>query len=163
MTAAPESAPAPRCRYRWIWKAVLALSLALNLCVVGGVLYFKYVQPHGPAQALPRELGFGNDQRSAFRTFLQTVRAKGQAMREKVAPLEAQLAQELAKPQPDRDKIVSLVTQISDQRREFMIALNDAMLPFLATLSPEQRQRFIEMARRRQDAMANRMMRRLQP
>jgi hypothetical protein len=56
-----------------------------------------------------------------------------------------------------------LITQISDQRRDFMVALNDAMLPFLATLSPEQRQRFIDMARRRQDAMANRMMRRLQP
>ena len=163
MTAAPESTPAPKRRCGWIWKAVLALSLALNLCVVGGVLYFKYVQPHGPAQVVPRELGFGNDQRGAFRTFLQTVRSKGQAMREKVAPLEAQLAQELAKPQPDRDKIVSLVTQISDQRRDFMIALNDALLPFLATLTPEQRQRFIEMARRRQDAMANRIMRRLQP
>jgi hypothetical protein len=44
-----------------------------------------------------------------------------------------------------------------------MIAVNTALLPFLATLNPEQRRRFVEFARRRQEMIANRMMGRIQP
>jgi len=161
VTAAAESTPRRRCG--WIWKAVLAVSLALNLCVLGGFLYYRYLTPHGPAQVLGRELNLGADQRTSFRTFLQAFRTNAQAMHEAIAPLEAQLMDELSKPDPDRAKIATLIGQISDKRRDFMIALNDALLPFLATLSPEQRRRFVEFAQRRQEMFANRMLRRVQP
>jgi len=163
VTAAPEGAPVPKRRFGWVWKAVLALSLALNLCVVGGFVYFKYMVPRGPAQVVGRELNLGNDQRAAFRTFLQTFRAKAQEMREGIAPLENELTDEMAKPEPDRAKMATLIAQISDKRRDFMIAVNTALLPFLATLNPEQRRRFVEFARRRQEMIANRMMGRIQP
>jgi len=163
VTVPPAGAPAPKRRYAWVWKAVLALSLALNLCVIGGVVYFKYLQPRGPMQVVGRELDLGNDQRTAFRNFLQTFRAKGQATREAIAPIEAELMQEMAKQDPDRAKIATLIAQISDKRRDFMIAINDALLPFLATLNPEQRKRFVEFVRRRQEMLANRMLGRIQP
>jgi len=163
VTAAPEGAQAPKRRFGWVWKAVLALSLALNLCVVGGFVYFKYMVPRGPAQVVGRELNLGNDQRAAFRTFLQTFRTQAQAMREAIAPLEKELTEEMTKPEPDRARIGILIAQISDKRRDFMIAVNDALLPFLATLNPEQRRRFVEFARRRHEMFANRMMGRLQP
>jgi len=161
VTAAAEGAPRRRCG--WIWKAVLALSLALNCCVVGGFLYYKYLTPHGPDQVVGRELNLGADQRTSFRTFLQAFRTNAQAMREAIAPLEAQLMDEMVKADPDRAKIATLVGQISDKRRDFTIAVNNALLPFLATLSPEQRRRFVEFAQRRQEMFANRMLRRIQP
>jgi Spy/CpxP family protein refolding chaperone len=142
-------------------KVVLALSLALNVFFIGGLTYTKFVLERGrgmpPLQALAGELNLTPDQRTTFREFAQTVRSGGMALREANLKLGAQIWDELSKPQPDQDKIAQVLSQVADNRRDFQTAVAKALLPFLANLTPEQRTKFIEIAKRRQDNIANRM------
>lgn len=142
-------------------KVALALSLALNIFFIGGLVYTKIVMEHWrgppPLQTLAGELNLTPDQRKTFREFVQAVRTGGMALREANLKLGAQIWDELSKPQPDQDKIAKVLTQVADNRRDFQTAVAKALLPFLESLNPEQRAKFIEIAKRRQDYVANRM------
>ena len=141
-------------------KVVLALSLALNIFFIGGLVYTKIVMEHWrrpPLLALANELKLTPDQRKTFREFAQAVRTGGMALREANSKLGAQIWDELSKPQPDQDKIAQVLTQVADNRRNFQAIVAKALLPFLESLTPEQRAKFIEIAKRRQDFVANRM------
>jgi uncharacterized membrane protein len=146
-----------------VLQVALALSLALNVFFIGGLLYSKFVRPTPPLLALGRELNLENDQRKAFQSFVQVVRSKGVALRDTNLALSRQIWDELSQPKPDPQKLTALFTEIANNRRDYQAAISTALLPFLETLSIEQRQRFIEIGKRRQDAMANRMRRLLAP
>jgi Spy/CpxP family protein refolding chaperone len=70
-------------------------------------------------------------------------------MREAVEPLDANAWSELAKPDADDAKVMQLFDQAGDQRRAFRRELGTATFTFLAKLSPEQRAKFVELARKR--------------
>lgn len=145
-----------------LMKVVLALSLALNIFFIGGLVYTKIVMEHGrgpnpPLQALASELNLTPEQRKTFREFVQVVRTRGMALREANMTLGTQIWDELSKPQPDPDKIAHDFAQVADNRRDFQTVVAKALLPFLEGLGPEQRAKFIEIAKRRQDNVANRM------
>jgi uncharacterized membrane protein len=162
MTAPAEGTTSPaRSRGRLV-KVLLALSLALNVCFIGGLLYSKFVRPTPPLIALGRELDLAPDQRKAFQSFLQVVRAKGAALRENNLALGRQIWEELAQAKPDPQKLAALFTEVANNRRDYQTAVGTALLPFLETLNVEQRERFIEISKRRQ-AVANRMHQLLQP
>lgn len=163
MTAPIEGATSPpRCKGR-LAKVALALSLALNVFFIGGLLYSKFVRATPPLIAMGRELNLEPDQRKAFQGFVQAVRAKGASLRETNLAVGRQIWEELSQPKPDQQKLAALFTDIANNRRDYQMAVGTALLPFLETLSIEQRQRFIEIGKRRQDAMANRMRQLLGP
>jgi len=143
-------------------KVVLGLSLALNVFFIGGLLYSKFVRPTPPLIALGRELDLAPDQRKAFQGFLQVVRSKGAALREDNLKLGQQIWDELAQQKPNPQKLAALFGDVANNRRDYQTAVGSALLPFLETLNVEQRQRFIEVSKRRQ-AVANRMRQLLQP
>jgi uncharacterized membrane protein len=163
MTAPLEGATSPPRSKSRLVKVALALSLALNLFFIGGLAYSKFVKPTPPLMRLGQELNLEPDQRKAFQGFVQVVRTKGAALRDSNLALGRQIWDELSQPKPDPQKLTALFTEIANNRRDYQTAIGTALLPFLETLNMEQRQRFIEIGKRRQDAMANRMHQLLAP
>jgi uncharacterized membrane protein len=157
MTVPAEGATSPPRPKGRLVKVALALSLVLNVFFVGGLLYGKFVRPTPPLIALGKELNLEPDQRRAFQSFVQSVRTKGAILRETNLALSRQIWDELSQPKPEAQKLSKLFTEIANNRRDYQAAVGAALLPFLETLNVDQRQRFIEIGKRRQDAMANRM------
>ena len=139
------------------------MSLALNVFFVGGLAYSKFVRQTPSLMRLGRELDLEPDQRNAFQSFVQVVRSKGAALRDANVAVGQHIWDELSQPKPDAQKLGTLLTEIANNRRDYQMAVGTALLPFLETLNIEQRQRFIEIGKRRQDAMSNRMRQLLAP
>ncbi len=163
MTAPTEGATSPP-RRSWgrLAKTALALSLALNVCFIGGLLYSKLVPPTPPLVQLGRALNLEPDQRKAFQAFLQVVWRKGAGLRDANLAIGRKIWDELSQPKPDPQKLSDYFAEIANNRRDYQTAVGMALLPFLETLSAEQRRRFIEISKERQ-GVAGRMRQLLQP
>lgn len=149
MSTASEAPPRAR---RWgLWVA-LALSLTLNIFVLGG-LGWSMLKRHGPVPDGParfieigRRLDLSGDQRAALREFGMHARGLTEDLRAANRPIISQMWEELGKPQPDQAAIQKLEDQILNNRRDFQHKMAQNLIAFLAVLTPEQRQRFIEHA-----------------
>jgi len=163
MSLAPSGAP-ERPRKRWVLGLLLALSVTLNLCFIGGFVYTKFatgewMSPQQRVAALAGDLKLTPDQRLSFREMIQVLRLKGQSLRAANAELAAQVMTELAKPQPDQDTVTRLFGQIVDNRRQFQLQVGTALAAFFTKLTPEQRTHFIELAHHRRSLLALRIWR----
>ena len=144
----------PGSRQHLFW-VVLTLSLALNLCFIAGALWIRLQGPPPPMtpeqrlQQIEPQLALDSQQKAAFDQYARTVRSRMQSMHEAIEPLVADAWLELAKPDADDAKVMQLVDQAGDQRRAFRRELGTATFTFLAKLSPEQRAKFVELARQR--------------
>ena len=153
MTAA-SVAVRPGSRQPLLW-VVLILSLALNLCFIAGALWIRVQGPPLPMspeqrlQQIEPQLALDPQQRAAFDQYARTVRLRMQSMREAIEPLVGNAWSELAKPDADETKIMQLFDQAGEQRRAFRRELGSATFKFLTNLSPEQRAKFVELARQR--------------
>ncbi len=136
-----------------LW-VLLTLSVVLNLCFVGGALW-TYVHAAPPPnlearlRLMPGELALDPQQREAFDRYAGVIRARIRQMHETVEPLLSDAWSEIARPDADEAKITALFAAAGDKRRGFQRELTTETLTFMATLSPEQRLRFVEIARRR--------------
>ena len=144
----------PGSRQHLFW-VVLILSLALNLCFVAGAVWIR-VQgaplPMSPEQRLEQiepQLALDSQQKAAFEQYARTVRLRVQSMHEAMEPSVGKAWSELAKPDADEAKVMQLFDQAAEQRRAFRRELGMATFTFLAKLSPEQRAKFVELARQR--------------
>jgi Spy/CpxP family protein refolding chaperone len=141
-------------RQHLFW-VVLTLSLALNLCFVAGALWIRFhgppvpIYPEERLQQIEPELALNPPQKQAFDVYAHTVRARMQSMRDAIEPLIANAWSELAKPDADETRVMQLFDEAAQQRRSLRRELATATLSFLATLSPEQRAKFVELARQR--------------
>ena len=72
-----------------------------------------------------------------------------QQMHDAVEPLMSDAWSELAKPDTDEVTVTRLFDQAAQTRRSFQHELIPTTLSFLATLSPEQRAKFVELFRPR--------------
>ena len=72
-----------------------------------------------------------------------------QQMRETVEPLMNAAWSEIAKPEAEEANVVRLFDEAGQTRRSFMRELTPITLSFLATLSPEQRAKFVELIRQK--------------
>ena len=153
MTAA-SVALRPGSRQQLLW-VVLILSLALNFCFIAGALWIRLqgaplpMSPEERLQQIEPQLALSPPQKAAFDEYARTVRSRMQSMHEAVEPLVANAWSELAKPDADEAKVMLLFDQAGDQRRAFRRELGTATFAFLAKLSPEQRAKFVELARQR--------------
>ncbi len=144
----------PGSRQQLFW-VVLILSLALNLCFIGGALWIRVqgpplpVSPEQRLQQIEPQLALDSQQKVAFDQYARTVRLRMKSMHEAVEPLVANAWSELAKPDADDAKVMQLFDQAAEQRRAFRRELGTATFKFLAKLSPEQRAKFVELARQR--------------
>lgn len=141
-------------RHPLIWVA-LTLSLALNLCFVAGALWIHIqgpAPPVSPAERLQRigsELVLDPTQKQALQRYTENLRTHMQQMREKVEPMMSAAWAELAKPDADQATAARLFDEAGQARRSLQRELLAPTLTFLATLSPEQRAKFVELFHRR--------------
>lgn len=138
-----------------IWRALLVLSLALNLFFVAGAAWIRI---HAPApmpsaeerlERMASELDLDAQQKEAFARYSQTMRERLQAMHQAIQPQIAKAWSEVGKPQADETRVMQLLDQAAADRRRFARDLTTTTLSFLATLSPEQRAKFVQLARQR--------------
>ena len=140
---------------RHLFWVILVLSLALNLCFIAGALWIRVQEPPLPMspeqrlQQIEPQLALNPQQKAAFDEYARTVRSGMQSMREAVEPVVANAWSELAKPDADEAKITQLFDQAGEQRRASRRELGTATFTFLAKLTPEQRAKFVELARQR--------------
>jgi uncharacterized membrane protein len=141
-------------RHPLLWAA-LTLSLVLNLCFVAGAAWIRVqgpAPPASPAERLQRigtELVLDPQQRQAFERYSEIVRTHIQQMRETVEPLMSAAWAELAKPDADQATAARLFDEAGQARRSLQRELLTPTLTFLATLSPEQRAKFVELFHQR--------------
>ena len=141
-------------RQHLFW-VVLILSLALNLCFIAGALWIRVQGPPSPMtpeerlQQIEPQLALDAQQKAAFDQYAQTVRSRMESMREAIEPVVGKAWSELAKPDADEAKIMQLFDQAGEQRRAFRRELGTATFAFLAKLTPEQRAKFVDLARQR--------------
>jgi Spy/CpxP family protein refolding chaperone len=144
----------PGSRQHLFW-VVLILSLALNFCFIAGALWIRLQSPPLPTspeerlQQIEPQLALDSQQKAAFDQYARTVRSRMQSMHEAIEPLVGKAWSELAKPDADDAKIMQLFDQAGEQRRTFRRELGTATFAFLAKLTPEQRAKFVELARQR--------------
>ena len=140
---------------RHLFSVLIALSVALNLFFIVGALWIRIHGPQMPLSAWDRlhyigeQLGLDPRQKEAFDRYSQAVRSHMQAMHKAVDPLVGNAWTEVARPDADETKVVELFDEAGQARRGFMRELAPITLSFLATLSPEQRARFVELIRKK--------------
>jgi len=141
-------------RQQLLWMLV-ALSVALNLFFIIGALWIRMHGPPVPMSAAERlqrigtELSLDPQQQGAFNKYSETVRTRMQLMHKTVDPLMGKAWEEIAKPEADEANVVRLFDEAGQTRRSFMRELAPNTLSFLATLSPEQRAKFVELIRQK--------------
>jgi Spy/CpxP family protein refolding chaperone len=148
--AASDDGAAARPRKPRTLLVLLILSAALNLCFIGGVLWQRMHQPPRPPirpQEFADDLKLTPQQRAGFEQYFHLMRARAQLMRAELDPIISQAWTEIAKAQPDQNQIEQDFEQAAAKRRAFAHDATQTTLSFLATLSPEQRQKFVEVLR----------------
>lgn len=151
MTAVESSGRAPK-RSRGLIVA-LALSLTLNVFVVGGLFWARTHFHHRPPIerfiAISHKLDLNDAQHVAFQHMIVIMRARGRSLFQENHPLFGQIWDQLAKAQPDQKAIDGLIDRVDANHRAFQSDMTKTMEEFLATLTPEQRAQFTERAKYR--------------
>src|SRR5579863_6524820 len=95
------------------------------------------------------QLDLDSRQRIAFNAYAAAMRARTEKMHEQVAPLIGAAWEEIAKPQADPAQVMRLFDEAAEKRRQFQREATVQTLDMLAMLSPEQRSKFVAIARER--------------
>lgn len=156
--AAAAPGAARRKEHSRLLIAALVISLVLNLCFIAATVWFRLHAP--PAgrnlaeryQEIASQLDLDAQQRAAFDRYIAAMRSRADQMRQDTDPLMGAGWDELAKPQPDEAKVAQLFDQAAEKRRDFQHDATAQTLTLLATLSPEQRAKFITLMRERRAA-----------
>jgi Spy/CpxP family protein refolding chaperone len=129
--------------------AVLTISVALNLCVVAGALWSRLHGPTPPPsfserlRRLEGALDLTPTQRVAYDRYIGDMVVRGDQMRQQLDPIFDAAWAEIAKPDADPARVMQLFEDASNHRRAFMHDAVSSTLSLLATLTPEQRAKFI--------------------
>ncbi|HTW52512.1 MAG TPA: periplasmic heavy metal sensor [Stellaceae bacterium] len=129
--------------------ALLAISVALNICVVAGALWGRLHPPPAPSTFTERfhrledTLDLTQAQRADFDRYIADMAARGDQMRHTLEPMMDAAWTELGKPDADQAHVLQLLDDASNQRRSFQQQAVTATLSLLATLTPEQRAKFV--------------------
>jgi Spy/CpxP family protein refolding chaperone len=128
----------------WLPWILLALSLVLNIFFIAGFFWTRHAMAmwHDPDERLEMmadRLDLNQSQRGQLQKVIEEMRSKGLARMEDRRALRREIVDMALQPNPDRAAIASRIEEASRQRVQAMNDMLDAVLPFLASLSPEQR------------------------
>ncbi len=141
-------------RSKILW-VVLAASLAANVFLVAGALYGLYGGDTPGARAtanidtVTERLGLSPEQRDGLLALRDKARKGREGKREGREQRRAAFLAELGKPTFDRERVLALMEARSAEWRARIVDVAQGLHAYLATLSPEQRQEFLTMARER--------------
>ncbi len=134
---------------------LLGVSLAANLFFAAGALYSLYGGEHGgwrtkvSVDDVAERLTLRPAQRDALQALRDQARNRPGSSREERAERRAAFHAELAKPEFERTRLQALMAARTAGRQERMLGRAEALHGYLATLDPEQRTGFLELAKER--------------
>ncbi len=141
-----------RAKLLWI---LLGVSLAANLFFAAGAVYSLYGGEHRGWRAkvsvddVAERLGLSPAQRDALQALRDQAPDTPRPSREERAERRATFLAELAEPEFDRARVQALMAERMTRRQERILGRAEALHGYLATLDPEQRAGFLEMAKER--------------
>ncbi len=140
-----------RAKLPWM---LLAVSLAANAVLAGAV--YTLTRAADPAaqraahvESVIQRLGLSPEQRDGLLALREKARQRRKGSREGRESRRAAFLAELGKPAFDRERVLALMEARSAERRARIVDVAQDLHAYLATLSPEQRQAFLAMARER--------------
>jgi uncharacterized membrane protein len=148
-------------RGRLVWVALL-LSLTLNICFVGGLLWSRFAlerfhSPQQRFQELGRDLNLTDPQRADYQQFVRTLRQRTRLLQDSTNPLLERIWTELEKPTPDQALVGHLLADATGNRESYQKDTAAALTTFMATLTPEQRARLGAFAAPHRDLLSRRI------
>jgi Spy/CpxP family protein refolding chaperone len=141
--------------------ALLAVSVALNLCFVAGAAWTRLKPPTVVTASqrfhrLAQSLELTPQQQAAFDQYVTDLIARNNRVHVTTEPLMDQAWAEIAKPDPDQTKVLQLLDDFSTQRLEVWHQTIRATMSLLATLTPEQKAKFLADEQDRRNAFRRR-------
>ncbi len=140
-----------RAKLPWI---LLAVSLVANAVLAGAV--YTLTSTADPAakrvahvESVIQRLGLSPEQRDGLLALREKARQGRKGSREGHESRRAAFIAELGKPTFDRAAVLALMEARSAERRARIVDVAQDLHAYLATLSPEQRRKFLAMARER--------------
>ncbi len=136
----------------WI---LLGVSLAANVFFAAGALYSLYGEDYRGRYAavsvddVAERLALSPAQRDALQALRDQARNRPRPSREEREARRAAFLAELAEPEFDRARVQALMAERRAGRQERILDRAEALHGYLATLDPEQRAGFLEMAKER--------------
>jgi uncharacterized membrane protein len=143
-------------RGRWprfrILTAVLTVSLVLNVLFIAGGVWSRVEAPASRDldqrfERIGAQFDFDPRQQAAFNGFIAEMRGRRDQVRRQVVPLYRSAWDAAGKPAMDAPEVARLFEAAFDERLRLNRETTARMIDFLATLSPEQRGRFVALAR----------------
>jgi len=136
-----------RLRLPWI---LLAVSVVANLFFVAGVGYTRYGTGDDDAIAqATKQLNLSSAQQQGLLALREGVAARRETMSGPGGGLRDAMLAEIGKPTFDRERVAALVADWSAQRRTYFVDVAQDLHGYVATLTPEQRDKFLVLARDR--------------
>lgn len=128
--------------------ALLAVSVALNMCFVAGAAWTRLKPPaivttSERLQRLAKSLDLSSQQQAAFDQYIAGLITRTNRVRLATEPVMDEAWAEIAKPNPDQARVLQLLDDFSAQRRATWHETVSATLALLATLTPEQKAKFL--------------------
>jgi len=128
--------------------ALLAVSVALNLCFVAGAVWSRLNIPAPPTASerfrkLEAVLNLTDEQRPIYHAYVAATMSRAARQRREIDPLLDAAWSEIAKPQPDDAYAMQRFDEAAIRWRGFQHDAIDATLTLLTRLTPEQRGRFV--------------------
>ena len=135
-----------RAKLPWI---LLAVSVVANIFFAGGALYTLSARGDNAFEQVSRKLDLTPAQQDGLKALREGVSARRKAMMGPPGGLRQDLLAEIGNPTFDRERVAALLGDRSVQRRAFFVDVAQDLHAYVATLTPEQREKFLELAQKR--------------
>ncbi len=135
-----------RAKLLWI---LLTVSVVANVFFAGGALYALYGRGGHGAIQISRQLDLTSAQREELQALRESVAVRRASMSESRGGVREAMLAEIGNPTFDRERVAALVNEWSAERRSYFVDVMQDVHAFVGTLRPEQRQKFLELARDR--------------
>ena len=132
---------------------LFAVSLAANVFFVAGAAYTIYTErqmaesPDARIDLFADQLGLSEGQLEGLRELRERAEIRRLGMREALGPMRRAVFEEVANETFDREHVMHMLQDWSEERHPYFAEFAEDLHGYLNTLQPEQRERFLEMAR----------------
>ena len=141
-----------RAKLPWV---LLAISLAINLGFAAAVFQSRSeaerltASPGARLQVITDELGLSEQQAAGLLALRDRLRAGWKPLSDARRERRLAILTELAEPEIDRARLAQLMQEGGEEQRTIFARMAADLHGYLQSLTPEQRRRFLEMARER--------------
>jgi Spy/CpxP family protein refolding chaperone len=135
-----------RSKLPWI---LLTVSVVANIFFAGGAIYTFYARGDRASENVAEKLNLTPAQQQGLEALRDGVAARRETMSGAREGLRDAMLAEIGAPTFDRERVAALVEERSAQWRIYFVGMVEDLHGYVATLTPEQRETFLEMARER--------------